>query len=102
MTDFKVSPDALSSSATAMTGVGESVDGIAGGMTPPNPLMCGMLIGPVVSIFAQIVHMGAQAVVKGVAHEDKMLGRNLELTAEAYRDVEDEATSACEEFFGGI
>ena len=102
MTDFKVSPSALDSAAGQMEGVGGAVDGVAGGMTPPPPLMCGLLIGPVVSIFAQIVHMGAQQVIKGVAHEDRMISANLKGTAKQYRDYEDDAAAASDEFFGSI
>lgn len=102
MTDFRVSPSALASSADAVADVGTGVSQVASSMTPPPPLMCGMLIAPVLNIFAQVVHIGAQQVVQGIAHEDRMIARNIQATGTGYAEFEDDAVAAIHEFFGSI
>lgn len=99
MTDFMVSPDALRTSADGVDSVAEGVDGIKGAMSPPPPLMCGVLVGGIVgNVLAQVTYLQSQALITGIAHSDRVMATMLRDTAELYDMFEDDAVKACESF----
>lgn len=102
MTDFRVSADALDRAADGIDGVADGMRGVVDAMTPPDPLMFGMLIGPVASILATSIHGASRLFVLGMAGTDRGLARNLRGTAADYRQQEQQAIDWCRAFEGDI
>lgn len=101
MTDFKVSPSALDSSAQAIASVGDGMTSLAESVPMPNPLQYGVLCASAVMPMSA-AYTGSRLLLRGMGQTDKSMSETLSMTAQAYQACEEAAVALCHEFVGGF
>lgn len=101
MSDYVVNPSSLTSGAGKIDGVAEANTGTANAMTPPPTMMLGLFFVPFVETLGAALHNQAVELVRGVAHENKMVAENLRITAQNYSTAEDHASTQAGRIQGG-
>lgn len=101
MTDYQVTPEALRNAATGMDGVAEGNRDAAGALQPPNPLMFGMILGPLMAPLAAAAHIATGHVLGGLANMNSQIGAQLVDTAKKYDEQEEASQRLIRQVLGG-
>lgn len=87
MSDYTVTPSALTDAASGMDAVASANRATAGSMSPPPALMMGLFMSPLVATLGDGLHSGARSLVDSVGQMNTSLAENLRGTAANYAEA---------------